>query len=604
MSDILTKLKHAQQLIDQARFAEAKEVLQRVIRQAPGDRNANVLMRHALTRLGEHQQALYYADQALKTAPDDPELVTLKAMSMAETGDLAGAARTLEPCLQKHPSHALARATLARMYGLLDRLGDCIRLCVASLEAGQRDPRVLSVYASALTRIGRADEAVPIMKLLAASSGNGRVGADPQQLSLLAGTMLYDQNASPREIYAAHYAFGRVLASAAAVGDIDFAQSFEPERRIRLGIISPNLRRHASRHFVEPLLEHIDRERFDVYVYSTTRSEDDVTARYQALATQWRAAARMSPRELSGRMRQDRVDIAIDLAAHAAGGSLLALHLRPAPVQVVWMGHPCTTGLPAMDHRITDSIVDPPGYEEQSTERLVRIDPLLFAWRPPADAPEIDPTPPSAREGAAGATFVSFSAIQKINKSVIALWSRVLKEAPGSRLVLRHRGTGPADVRGHIMQRFAEAGAPQGSVTIEPPVAGAAEALGAYNRADVALDTFPYPGLTTTCEALWMGVPVVTRQGASPHARSGLSAIHAAGLADLAAANDDDFVRIAVDLARDVERRADLRRTLRAKLEQSALRDEKGFARKFENALRTVWRQRCAEVAAAPAAGA
>lgn len=616
MSEIVSKLRQAQELLDRGKFSQAREVLQRAIRHSPSDRQANVLMRHAMARLGQAQQALYYAEQALRSAPEDPELITLRAMSLADCGRLDEAVRVMEPCVEKHPQHALSRATLARMYGVQERLGDCLRTCVPGLNArdaqgrpASPDARLLSMYASALLRIGRADEAVPIMKHVAmaaagsgAMAGGGGGGPDPVQVSNLANAMLYDPGATPADVYASHYTYGRVLMNMLPPGEAEFAQSFDPERRLRVGVVSPDFRNHPSHRFLPQTLERLDRERFELVLYSTAEREDESTAVYKSLAGVWRACARMSVRELAERIKADRIDVLIDMAGHTAGGRLLVFHLRPAPVQASWMGYPCTTGLQTMDYRITDSLVDPPGFESQSVERLVRIDPCFMTYRPPEGLPEVDPTPPSERAGATpmlgagGVTFVSFNALQKVNARVVRAWARVLKESRDARLVIRHRGTLQADVRQHLKERLTQAGASPDMVVIEPPAAGAREAMAAYNHADVALDTFPYPGVTTTCEALWMGVPVVSMEGATPHARNGLPIMHAAGLSDLVAKDEDAYVATAVKLAADAERRAGLRRTLRATLEASALRDEAGFARKFENALRGMWRERCAGV--------
>lgn len=613
MSEIVHKLRQAQALLDQGKFSQAKEVLQRVIRHAPADRQANVLMRHAMARLGQPQQALYYAEQALRSAPEDPELITLRAMSLADCGRLDEAMRVMEPCVEKNPQHGLARATLARMYGVQERLGDCLRTCMPGLQGKdakgqpvQPDARILSMYASALLRIGRADEAVPIMKhiamAVAGAGGAGVGGPDPMQVSNLANAVLYDPAATPADVYASHYTYGRVLMNMLPPADVTFSQSFEPERKLRVGFVSPDFRNHPSHRFLPQTLENLDRERFELFLYSTAEREDENTQVYKMLSNVWRASARMSVRELAKRIHDDRIDVLIDMAGHTAGGRLLVFHLRPAPVQVNWLGYPCTSGLQSMDYRITDSLVDPPGFESQSVEKLVRIDPCFMSYRPPEGLPEVDPTPPSERQsatpmlGGGGVTFVSFNAIQKVNARVVRAWARVLKEARDARLVIRHRGTLQADVRQHLKERLTQAGASPDMVVVEPPAESTREAMTAYNHADIALDTFPYPGVTTTCEALWMGVPVVSMEGKTSHARNGLPIMHAAGLSDLVARDEDAYVAIAVKLAADAERRKELRKTLRGTLEASALRDEKGFARKFENAIRGMWRERCAGV--------
>ncbi len=620
MSEIVHKLRQAQALLDQGKFSQAKEVLQRVVRHSPTDRQANVLMRHAMARLGQAQQALYYAEQALRSSPEDPELVTLRAMSLADCGRLDEAMGVMEPCVEKNPHHALARATLARMYGVQERLGDCIRTCTPGLNGKDAqgrpvrpDARLLSMYASALLKIGRADEAVPIMKHVAMAAagagagggGGGGGGPDPVQVSNLANAMLYDPGATPADVYAAHYTYGRVLMNMLPPAEVKFAQTFDPERRLRVGVVSPDFRNHPSHSFLPQTLERLDRERIELFLYSTADREDESTGVYKAIVGRggsggaWRACARMSVREMAERIHDDRIDVLIDMAGHTAGGRLLVFQLRPAPVQATWMGYPCTTGLQTMDYRITDSLIDPPGFESQSVEKLVRIDPCFTSYRPPEGLPEVDPTPPSERAagspmlGAGGVTFVSFNAIQKVNARVVRTWARVLKESRDARLVIRHRGTLQADVRQHLKERLTQAGASPDMVVVEPPAAGTHEAMAAYNHADIALDTFPYPGVTTTCEALWMGVPVVSMEGRTPHARNGLPMMHAAGLGDLVAKDEDAYVSIAVKLAADAGRRAELRKSLRGALEASALRDEAGFARKFENAVRGMWRERC-----------
>jgi len=554
-------------------------------------------MRHAMTKLGQSQQALYYAERALAAAPGEPDLIVLHAMTLADCGKLEDATRRMEPCVQQHPQHILARATLARMYGVQERLGDCLKTCVPALQAGQVDHRLMAVYAAALLRVGRADEAVNLMKHIAMArtqSTGVMSGGDPHHLSALANSMLYDHTATPGDLFAAHFTYGRLLNSEVPVPPTIFSQSFDPERKLRFGIVSPDLRIHPSTRFLEPILENIDRERFEVVLYSTSEREDEFTERYKRLADLWRPAVKLSVRELTDRIRADAVDVLLDAAGHTQGNRLLSFHLRPAPVQATWLGYPNSTGLSAMGYRIVDSITDPVGFDSQSTEKLVRIDPCFVCYRPPPDVPEVDPTPPSQREGAKGITFVCYNAIQKTNKEVVAAWGRILREVRGSRLLMRHRATLQEDVRQDLAQRIAAAGASREQVVVQPPADGSAKNMVGYQDADVALDTFPYPGVTTTCEALWMGVPVVSIEGKSAASRQGLSIMHAGGLSEFVVKTPDDYVALAVKLAADAPRRAELRRTLRPTLAASALRDEKGYTRKFENALRTMWRERCA----------
>lgn len=592
MTDLTHKLRQARELLDQGRFSQARDVLQRIVRHAPADRHVNVLMRHALSRLGEHRQALYYAERAVAAAPNDPEVAALHAMTLADCGEVATATAAMEKALAQHPGHALVVATLARLYGAQDRLGDCLRVCVKAIEGGVRDARVISMYATGLSKIGRADEATPFMRDVAAATAQSTGMADPMQLSSLAGTMLYDPTARPEDLFSAHYAFGRTLMQGAPPPPVTFANTLDPERKLRVALVSGNFRRHPAHWYVWPLLECIDRARFEVSIYSTIDQPDEFTSMHRSRADHWIDASRMSARELTERARADRVDIAIDLAGHFGGNRFAAFHLRMAPVQAAWWSYPCTTGIPAMDYRITDTLADPPGSDPLSTERLIRIDPIAVCWRPPTDD-AIDPTPPSERPGADGVTFISLNAAPKLNGQVLSAWARVVKEVRGSKLIVRHRSLASADVRRHIAERLAQAGAPADRVRVEGLLPTAGTAMSVYLDADVALDTWPYPGVTTTCEAMWMGVPVVSMRGHASHSRVAHSIVHAAGLQDLIARDADEFVSMAVSLAGDVERRRALRTGLRSTLQSSALRDETGFARKFENALRQMWRERC-----------
>lgn len=596
MTDLTHKLRHARELLDQGRFAQARDLLQRIVRHAPADRHVNVLMRHALTRLGEHRQALYYAERAVAAAPGDPEVAALHGMTLADCGEVEPAIAVMEKTIAAHPLHPLVVATLARLYGAQDRLGDCLRVCVRALEGGVRDARVISMYATGLSRLGRADEAMPFMRDVAAATAQSAGMADPMQLSAMAGAMLYDPNSTPEDLYSAHFAFGTVLMRGAPPAPFTFTQSFNPDRRLRIGLVGGDFRRHPTHWFLWPIFERADRSQFELCVYSTVDAADELTAMYQRSADAWADVSRLSARELTQRLRNDRVDIALDLSGHTGGNRLPAFHLRMAPVQAGWWPYPCTTGIAAMDYRITDSRADPEGTDKYNTEKLMRLDPIAACWRPPA-SPEIDPSLPSERPGADGVTFISMNAAPKLNGQVLAAWARVVKETRGSKLIIRHRTLAHEDVRRHVAQRLAQYGAPADRVNVEGPLATPGTAMESYRGADVALDPWPYPGVTTTCEALWMGVPVVSMRGRASHSRASQSILHAAKLEDLIAEDPDDFVKRAVALAGDVGRRRALRKELRATLEASALRDEVGYVRKFENVLRQMWRQRCAAAA-------
>lgn len=351
-------------------------------------------------------------------------------------------------------------------------------------------------------------------------------------------------------------------------------------RRLRVGYVSPDFRQHSVAAFIEPLLAAHDREAVTVYAYAELPRPDRASTRLQALADHWRRSDGMSDADLAARVREDEIDILVDLAGHS-GGNRLGLFVRqPAPVQVSWLGFNATTGLRQIDWRLTDPWAAPPGTEADFAEGLWRLPRLAHVWRPPGDAPEV-----AARDGRP-ITFGSFNNPSKIGAATIELWAHVLRAVPGSRLLLKGAGLDEATTRTRLEAGFAAAGIAPGRLDLRGWQGSAAEHLAAYGDIDIALDPYPYNGVTTTCEALWMGVPVVSLRGTRMIARMGHGLLSAVGLNACAVADADQFVACAAALAGDGPARAMLRRSLRPTMAASPLRDEAGFARAVEAAYR------------------
>ncbi len=405
---------------------------------------------------------------------------------------------------------------------------------------------------------------------------------------------------SPEAIFAAHRDWGvKHMASLRAQGR-DGAPSFanrrDPDRPLRLGYLSPDFREHSVSYYVEPLLAAHDRAAFEVFCYAEVSLADEMTRRLQQLAAHWRFVAGMDDRALQRQIRADGIDILIELAGHTGNSRLAALAPKPAPVTVSWLGYPATTGLPTVDYRITDAVADPPGEADRlHTERLVRLPGGFLCYRPPAEAPPVV-APPCRERG--WITFGSFNNLLKVNESVVAAWAGVLTAVPGSRLLLKGTLLADEGVRRHCLDLFAQRGAAADRIEFLPRIAAMAKHLGAYGKVDIGLDPFPYNGTTTTCEALWMGVPVVTLRGDRHSGRVGASLLSRVGLEDLVAEDLEDYGARAVQLAADPDRIGALRTGLRERLRASPLCAEAGFARQFEGALREMWRRWCAGDAA------
>jgi predicted O-linked N-acetylglucosamine transferase (SPINDLY family) len=358
----------------------------------------------------------------------------------------------------------------------------------------------------------------------------------------------------------------------------------DPARRLRIGYVSPDLRgHHPSRQFLLPLLRNHDRSLFDIYLYGSVERPDEVTEEYRALVgDHYRDIRRMDDVSAAELVRRDRIDILVDLAVHGAGHRLRLFACKPAPIQMTWLGYPGTTGLDSIDYRLTDPFLDPPGTDlGVYVETSLPLPESFWCY----DALEADlPVRPPPALAAGFITFGCLGSPRKVHPGVVSLWARVLAAVPGSRLLL----VAEEHARAPMRRAFESAGIHAERIEFTGRVRRR-QYLEHYHRIDVGLDTFPFAGGTTSLDAIWMGVPVVTLNGATVLHRAGVSIAMNLALPELIAASPDQYVSIASELARDRERLVLLRAQLRARLEASPLGDAPRFARHLESLYRTVW---------------
>lgn len=357
-----------------------------------------------------------------------------------------------------------------------------------------------------------------------------------------------------------------------------------PSGKPRLGFLSSDLRRHAVSTFLEPLLEHLDRERYEVVCFASQQENDEVSERLRRLPLEWHPCHHLDDGDLASLIRSEGIDLLVELNGHTRGTRLGALATRPATVQVSWLGYPFRTGLPTIDYRLSDAWVeagsgqdwqDP---DQGKSERAVLMDRCQFVYRPACEAPEVSPLP--ALE-APGITFGSRSNLNKLSREVVALWSRLLLSCLGSRLLLQYSQLEDPFWRGRILGAFSAHGVPAERLALLPRNPNHGH-MGAYHAIDIALDPFPYNGVTTTCDALWMGVPVVALRGQLPQARGGVSLLEALGRPEWIADDPEAYLAIALKLAADPVGLSAERKGLRALMEASPLRQEADHARAFE----------------------
>jgi len=364
---------------------------------------------------------------------------------------------------------------------------------------------------------------------------------------------------------------------------VERAGDRSPKRRLRIGYVSPDFYGHAECFFVLPLLESHDRKNFQVHCYASVRRPDKATELLKSCADVWHDVRELTDEQLAARVRSDGIDILVDLTMHMAFNRLPMFALKPAPVQVTWLAYPGGTGLDSMDYRLTDSWIDPPGESDRYySEKSVRLPDCWCCYHPLGDVP------PAAAKPRAPVTFASLNNPCKLNRPTLALWAKVLSRVCDSRLLLLVESE---NQRRQIAETLASAGIDPLRIEFTRHCRRG-EYLRMYDRIDICLDPLVYNGITTTCDALWMGVPVLTRVGSTAPGRAGLSILSNLNMPEFTADDDDRFVAIAAETANNFERRTELRKTLRDRMARSPLMDARRFAGNVEAAYRRMWKDR------------
>jgi predicted O-linked N-acetylglucosamine transferase (SPINDLY family) len=363
-----------------------------------------------------------------------------------------------------------------------------------------------------------------------------------------------------------------------------------PDRRLRIGYVSPNFREHCQTLFTIPLFSYHDHGNFEIFCYSSVTHPGPFTEQIRSYADQWREIAALSDADAARRIREDRIDILVDLTMHMAGGRLLIFARKPAPVQVAWLAYPGTTGLSAIDYRLSDPYLDPPGGgDEFYAEKTIRLPETFWCYDPLDGELPISPLP---AQTAGYVTFGCLNDFIKINDHVLRLWARVLADVPGSRMMIlcpegAHRKA--------LLSVFGSQGIEAERIEFVTFVPRG-KYLERYHKIDLGLDAFPYNGHTTSLDSCWMGVPVITLAGQMATGRAGVSQLTNLGMTELIARTPEEFVKIACDLANDLPRLVEIRRTIRPRMKASPLMDGARFARNIEAAYRGMWREWCESV--------
>src|SRR6266850_3193519 len=453
-------------------------------------------------------------------------------------------------------------------------------------DALARNPRLAEAErgrGSALHDLGHIEEAIEAFRRALLLQPD-----DKDARSKLLFALLHSGEADPRQLFAEHREWAQRHADRYFSNSNPHGNSLEPERRLRLGYVSGDFRHHSVGQFFEPVLARHDRREFEVFCYYNLSYSDATTERLLRSADCWREIASMSDEAVADLVRADGIDVLVDLSGHTTYHRLLVFARKPAPVQATWLGYLSTTGLDAIDYRITDRQASPEGLLDAfHSERLLRLPDCQWCYQAPLDCPQVT-SPPSTRGGAV--TFGAFSSLAKIGPRVISLWGRLLERLPDARLLIV--GPGLAMVREEYLPRFASHGVEPERVDLRD-FQSFPDYLAMHEEVDVMLDTFPYTGGTTTCHALWMGVPVVSLAGTSAPSRGGASLLRAIALDELVVDTPEQYLNTVCDLASDPGRLSMLRAGMRARMSGSPLMDVSRFTYHLEQAYRSIWRRWC-----------
>jgi len=606
---------------------KADAICRQVLAIQPGNAEALFMAGTIAFQQSRHEEALALFEQAALNAPSIAAIqnnigTTLKRLKRPEEATLA-----FSHAVELQPDYAVAwfnLGSIERENGNADKAEEAFRRCLehdsGHAEACNKLGEILanrSDYHQALALFRKSESLNPNSPILFNNLGNllkfmGRaeeaIGCYDRAFELLRDNptsfsnkllcMLCSASRSAEEIYIEHRKWGELFADTYLDSIPTHKNDQSPDRPLKVGYVSRDFRAHPVAFFIEPILASHDHSRISVYTYLDLPQSDAITGQLRQHVENWRDITGMTDDDVAEQVRRDEIDILVDLGGHTAYNRLLVFARKPAPVQVTWLGYAATTGLLSIDYRITDEKADPPGMTEAyHSETLYRLPDSFLCYRPAVNAPDVGHLPAGEKKRI---TFAAFNHLAKLSHEAVAVWSRILAEVPGSHLAIKAQGLHHPDMQEEMLDLFSKHGISADRLELHGKLPGIYSHLDLFNQVDISLDAFPYNGTTTTCESLWMGVPVITLAGSSHVSRVGVSILTSIGLQDMIATGIDDYVARAVSLAGNPELLNLLRANLRKMMLRSPLLDTVGFTRNLEDAYRAMWKQWC-QVASQPA---
>jgi protein O-GlcNAc transferase len=564
------------------RFGDAEASFREVLRIEPKSKECTLRLGDLLLRTGRMDEGIRLFREYAADHPDDPRGAYNLGLAVASAGNAAEAVELQHGALKLKPDYPEAHNAMALALELLGRKDDALFHYEKAVQAKPDFPDAWSNFAVNLSEQGRCDEAIACLR----HSLEFRPDAPAIHSNLLL-LLNYSSNVPAEQIRDEHVAWGRRFTTPVQPRPLPHAPH-DTERRLRIGYLSADFRQHTLAEFIGALFNRHDRERFEVYAYSNVLREDDTTAILRGLCDQWRSIRELSDLQAAELMIRDRIDILIDLGGHTAGNRLIVCAHRPATVQATLFGYPSTTGMEAIDLRITDGVSDPPGVTDSLyTESCLRLPEVPWVYIPPADAPALVPLPALSKKAF---TFGCMNNPAKISDRCLGAWAKLIQSLPGTRLVLLAGQSQSAQKR--LSERFMKAGILRDRIQLVRRMARP-QYFAMYGEIDIALDPFPYNGGVTTGDALWMGVPTLTVAGENYASRQGVMQMLAVGLAEFVAESPEALIPLAKMWLGKRSELARLRETMRERLLASPLADAPRYVRALEASLRGEWARRC-----------
>ena len=569
-------------LKDQGNLDQAIACFRRARELTPGLAESHINLGNALKHQGKLDEAIACYHEALQLRPDAPEIHYNLGGVFRDQGKSDEAIACYRRALQLKPDDAQAYNNLGIALGDRGRPDEAIACYRRALEIQPDYAEAYNNLGNALKDQGMLEEALACFRR-ALELKPDFVDAH----SNLVYTHVFCPGYDPQTLYDEHRLWNQRHATPLGKSIAPHRNDRSADRRLRVGYVSPDFRSHVVGRNLLPLFREHDHQRFEILCYADVACPDELTGRFRSYADAWCDTAGLTDEKLAQRIRDDRIDILVDLTLHMARNRLLVFARKPAPVQVTFAGYPGTTGLTTIDYRLTDPYLDPPGlYDRYYSEESIRLPDAFWCYDRLESEPAVNRLP-AAEKG-----YVSFGCLNnfcKVNPFVLKIWARVLLAVEGSRLTIQ---AGEGTHRRQTLDLLAEEGVARDRVTF---VGGRPrrDYLGLYHDIDIGLDTVPYNGHTTSLDAFWMGVPVVTLVGPTVVGRAGLCQLMNLGLPELIATSPDLYVQIATQLAQDLPRLSRLRATLRDRMQASPLTAAPRFARSVEAAYRTMWRRWC-----------